>query len=180
MPANDNAHSLRLIEAIRNIKGNDAANAFADAHPLSKSADVHKKFHWACDICTALNTQFSKEEANAIRRSCRCGDGKTMAREISACIHKAGNIVEGCKLFSQKNKYAFLEYVTEHELIFGYYACVCSCIKRAEGTVPRRWCECSVGYTEPMFKQLLGETVQVTLIDTVKSGGNRCAFRIVW
>ncbi len=180
MPKNDNPHSLRLIEAIRSHANEDAANAFAAMYPLSKSADVDKKFRWACDVCTALETQFDADTTSAIRRDCRCGDGKTMAQEIAACITKAGNLTDGCAMFSAKNRYAFLEYVSEHEVIFGYHACVCSCVKRAEGLMPLLWCECSAGYVEAMFTQVFGSTISVTMLGSVKGGSSRCTFRVSW
>ncbi len=180
MPANDNAHALRMISALRDIHGESAADAFSQSFPLSKSADVTRKHHWACNVCTALESQFGAEDAATIRRACRCGDGATMAKEILSCIKKAGSLTDGCTLFTQKNHYAFLEYVDEHSLIFGYHDCVCSCIKRAEGNVPRLWCECSAGYTEAMFRQLFGDTVCVTLLGTAKSGDSRCTFSVRW
>lgn len=180
MPKNDNPHALRLTAAIRGQLGDDAAAAFAEQHPLSKSADADRKFCWAQDVCTALSEGIPQEAAFAIRRACRCGDGKMMAKEISSCISKAGNLPDGCQLFSQKNKYAFLEYVGEHELLFGYHACVCSCVKRADGILPLLWCECSAGYAEEMFRQVLGHSAQVTLLGSVKSGSSRCTFRIRW
>lgn len=180
MPKNDNAHALRLIEALRSSGGEEIAKSFENDYPLAKSADVDKKYRWACDICAALEAQYGADEAASIRRACRCGDGKTMAQEIAGCITKAGGLAGGCALFSQKNKYAFLEYINKHELIFGYHACVCSCIKRAEGNVPALWCECSVGYAAAMFRQVFGDNVSVTLIGSVKSGAERCSFCIQW
>lgn len=180
MPKNDNPHSLRLIESIRRHCSEEQALAFADAHPLPKSADIDKKFRWACDVCASLEAKLHADSAASIRRDCRCGDGKTMAQEISGCISRAGNLPNGCALFTQKNRYAFLEYVSEHELIFGYHACVCSCVKRVEGMLPLLWCECSVGYAEAMFRQVFGDTVQVTLLGSVKAGNERCSFHIRW
>lgn len=180
MPKNDNPHALRLLTALREHVGEEAATAFAKKHSLSKSADVDRKFCWAQEICTALSDAFAPETATSVRRACRCGDGATMAKEISACIRKAGSLAEGCALFSQKNKYAFLEYVDAHTLIFGYHACVCSCIKRAAGNVPMLWCECSAGYVDAMFRQVFGETVSARMQGTVKSGAPRCTFLIHW
>lgn len=180
MPKNDNAHALRLLAALRSTGHNEVASSYERDYPLSNSADVMKKYRWACDVCHALEAQFSPDEALSIRQACRCGDGKSMAKEISGCISKAGDLPGGCKLFSEKNKYAFLKYVSDHELIFGYHACVCSCIKRAEGPIPLLFCECSAGYAEAMFQQVFGDAVQVTLLDSVKNGAERCIFRIHW
>lgn len=178
MPKNDNPHALRLGDALRSRVGDEAAQAFAAAHPLQKSADIDRKFRWAQEVCTALDSGYDAEAVRQIRRACRCGDGKTMAKEIADCIAKARNLPEGCTLFTQKNRYAFLEYVSEHELIFGYHACVCSCVKRVEGVLPLTWCECSAGYAEAMFRQVFGEGVQVELLGSVKAGGARCEMRV--
>lgn len=180
MPKNDNPHALRLIASLRVLAGEEAATSFAANHPLSKSADIERKFCWVQDICAALTEAHSQEKAAVIRRACRCGDGSTMAKEINTCIRQAGNLTEGCALFSQKNKYAFLEYVDEHTLIFGYHACVCSCVKRAAGHVPMLWCECSAGYVDAMFRLVFGESVSVGIQGTVKSGAPRCTFLIHW
>lgn len=178
MPANDNPHSIRLVDSLRCHAGDAAAQAFADAHPLAKSADVNKKHRWACDICAALDAQFDQDTAAAIRRGCRCNDGRTMAAQIAGCIRKAGNLCDACALFTRENPCAFLEYVSDKELIFGYHACVCSCVKRADRPVPLLWCECSCGYAEAMLRQVFGEGVQVTLQGSVISGGARCEMRV--
>lgn len=180
MPKNDNPHALRLAEALRGHIGDEAAQAFAEAHPLAKSADVGKKYRWACEICEALSAQLDEDTAATVRRDCRCNDGRTMAQQIAGCIRRAGSLAGGCALFTQENPYAFLEYVSERELIFGYHACVCSCVKRAEGPVPLMWCECSCGYALAMFRQVLGEAVQVDLVGSVRAGGARCEMRVRW
>jgi len=180
MPRTDNPHSLRLIAAVSRRAGAAAADELARSHPLSKSADADKKAHWACEVCKVLEKQFDADTASAIRRDCRCGDGATMAKEIRACIAKAENLADGCALFTTKNKYAFLEYISEHEVLFGYHACVCSCVKRAAEPVPLLWCECSAGYAETMLRQALGSDVHATLRKSAKSGADRCEFLINW
>ena len=174
MPVNDNPHALRLAESLRSHAGDAAAQIFADAHPLARSADVSKKHRWACEVCAALSAQYDAETAAAIRRACRCNDGRTMAQQILRCLRKTTTPDAACALFTQENPYAFLEYISDDELIFGYRACVCSCVKRAEGPVPLLWCECSAGYTEAMFRQIFGEDVQVELLGSIAAVCTRC------
>ncbi|MBE5797212.1 MAG: hypothetical protein E7327_07535 [Clostridiales bacterium] len=178
MARNDNPHALRLAEALRTVLGEEAAERVSLEHPLSKSADADRKYQWARSVCACLDSTAGADEVRQIRRACRCGDGRTMAQEIASCIARAGSLQEGCALFSQKNRYAFLEYVSNRELRFGYHACVCSCVKRAEGLLPLTWCECSCGYAEAMFRQVFGEAVQVELLGSTKAGDDRCAMRI--
>jgi len=176
MPKNDNPHALRLAAALQTHLGEEAAQAMAQDFPLPKSAAIDAKYAWACRVTDAL-AHF--EDAAAIRRDCRCSDGRTMAQQILRCIRKAGSLPGGCALFTQENPYAFLEYVSGRELLFGYHACVCSCIKRADGPVPLLWCECSCGYAEAMFRQVFGEGVQVELVGSVRAGGARCEMRVL-
>ena len=82
-------------------------------------------------------------------------------------------------MFTRQSAHAFLHYVGEREVIFGYHSCLCSCVQQAAQPVPMLWCECSVGYTEAMFGFLFGK-VRVTLLESVVSGGNRCAMRVEW
>jgi len=180
MPKNDNPHAQRMYQAICAVKDTTHADRFAEAYPLSKSADVDAKCHWANNCCAYLSNSCTPDDAEQIRRACRCNDGKTMANAILAAIRKAGILAAGCELFSQQNKYAFLEYVNDHEFIFGYHACVCSCIKRSDQYVPLLWCECSVGYAQSMFRTVFGESVKVKLLESVNSDGTRCRMKITW
>ncbi len=178
MSRNDNPHALRLAEALRGIVGDAAADGFAAGCPLSKTANPEQKIRWAREVCAALDISYDAETVRSIRRACHCNDGKTMAKEIARCIARAGNLPDGCALFTETNRYAFLEYISERELIFGYHACVCSCVKRMPDVLPLTWCECSCGYAEAMFRQIFGEGVQVELLGSVKAGGQRCEIRI--
>lgn len=44
MAKNDNAHSVRLADSIERHVGNDTAREFEVNYPLSKSADIKKKY----------------------------------------------------------------------------------------------------------------------------------------
>lgn len=180
MAKNDNPHALRMYQAICEVKDAAHADRFAEVYPLSKSADVDQKHRWAHDCCSYLSDSCSPDDAMEIRRACRCNDGKTMANQIMTSIRKAGSLDAGCALFSQQNKYVFLEYVNDHELIFGYHTCVCSCIKRSDKYVPNLWCECSVGYAQNMFRLIFGEHVEVKLLESIKSDGTCCKMKITW
>ena len=180
MPRNDNPHSLRMCRALCHLGNSKLAEHFAEVNPLSRSASVEQKIRWACTCCDFLNEHCSLEEAILIRRTCRCKDGVTMANAILAAIRKTGSLSTACELFTQQNKYAFLEYVNAHELVFGYHACVCSCVKRSNQPVPRLWCECSVGYAESMFRHIVGKDVSIMLLESVKTGGKCCKMRITW
>ena len=52
MTKNDNAHSLRMVESLKRNIGEAEACEFEKKYPLSKSADIEKKFEWAKATCS--------------------------------------------------------------------------------------------------------------------------------
>lgn len=54
MAKNDNAHSVRLYESLKKNVGEEAANEIAETYPLSKAADIEKRFDWAQNVCEEL------------------------------------------------------------------------------------------------------------------------------
>ncbi len=70
-----------------------------------------------------------------------------------------------------------LEYV-DGALFLVYPTCYCSCVKRVDKPVSRTWCYCTLGYTKKMFDYILGRDVSVSLIESVKTGGDVCRIRI--
>lgn len=47
MPKTDNPHVLRLYDSLVKHTDEQAAKKIVDCAPLSKSADINKKFTWA-------------------------------------------------------------------------------------------------------------------------------------
>ena len=58
MAKNDNAHSIRMVNSIKMNIGNEMAKQFEESYPLSKSADVNKKYNWALNTCNYLEENF--------------------------------------------------------------------------------------------------------------------------
>lgn len=85
MPKNDNAHSLRLLDSLRKNCGDDVAEEFAQSYPLSKSANIEKKFKWAEAVCG----NFSKEDISVIRNVIvRVSKGyRKHCRKRGVCVH---------------------------------------------------------------------------------------------
>ena len=54
MAKNDNAQSVRLVESLERQIGYDTAREFEANFPLSKSADIEKKYQWAKTVCIIL------------------------------------------------------------------------------------------------------------------------------
>lgn len=48
---NDNSHTIRMVESIKAVIGDKEANEFEEKYPLSKSANLNRKFEWAKEAC---------------------------------------------------------------------------------------------------------------------------------
>lgn len=180
MPKNDNAHAMRLTAAIREVIGVGEAADFEARFPLSKAAGIEKKFQWAQQACLDLTARFDQTTLLRVREKCICNDGASTAKLLAKYRKEAGSLQGMAELFNSRESFAWLEYVSERELIFCYPQCYCGCVKRVEGQLPEAWCYCTVGYAKKLFGQLLETPVQAELLESVKTGGKRCAVRIVW
>ena len=175
---NDNAHSLRLVESLRLHAGEDTAEEFERLHPLSKSADYLKKFEWTKEACSFLEERFDGERIEAIRRDCHCNDGRSNAEKMRKYLNRAESVREFAELFDRSETFASLEYISERELRFCYPQCYCSCVKRVPKQVSGTWCLCTLGNAEGMFRELFGDTVKVSLLESIKTGGERCVISV--
>lgn len=181
MAKNDNAHSIRLIDSIRRNIGNDVGDEFEERYPLSKSANIEKKYEWAKDVCDYLDEHFDTETIMTLRKECRCNDGKSIANKILKYLNKADSIEQFVKDFNANESFAFLEYISDNKILFCYPECYCACIKRVPGEVSRSWCYCTLGNAEGIFREVFKrEDIKVTLLESIKTGGDKCAIGVEW
>ena len=87
MAKNDNAHSLRMVESLKQNIGEEVACEFEKEYPLSKSADIQKKYEWAKATCSYLEAHFDSDTILKIRKECRCNDGKSIAIKLLKYIN---------------------------------------------------------------------------------------------
>lgn len=180
MGKNDNAHLLRMVESLRNNVGNDKAMEFEESYPLSKSADITKKYEWAKKSCDYLEVSFDSDTIMNIRKDCRCNDGKSIAVKIVKYLKKANSVEEFVIAFNEKETFAALEYISDHKIRFCYPECYCACVKRVQGELSRAWCYCTLGNAEGIFKEVFQKDVKVALIESIKTGGDRCVIEVEW
>lgn len=176
MPKNDNAHALRFYNSLAQLDEPTAVE-FAQRHPLSKSADIEKKFAWAQAQCAFLEERFSPEEVETVRARCNCETGAALAKRMRGYWAKSGSLAEFAALFNQREKYVTLEAV-EDGLLLIYPECYCSCVKRVAEPISKTWCLCTLGHVGGLFRQVLDREVEVRLLETVKSGGERCVVKV--
>lgn len=177
MPKNDNAHAIRFYNSLAELD-EEAAIEFAERHPLSKSAGYEKKFAWAQEQCAFLEERFPPEDIEAVRARCHCEDGKAIAARMRGYLAKTGNLSEFAQLHNQKETYGRIEAV-EGGLALIYPQCYCSCVKRVDAPISRTWCLCTLGHAREMFSAVFGKPVEVQLLETVKTGGERCVIKVI-
>jgi len=180
MAKNDNAHAVRLAASLERHVGIAAAEKFAGEYPLSKSADVDRKFLWAKNVCAFLENNFTDGLIADIRRDCRCNDGASIAEKLRRYLNKAGSISEFAELFNAGETFAYIEYIDENHILFCYPQCYCACVKRHPGMLSRAWCYCTLGNADCIFRSLLGADVKVSLSESIKTGSHRCAIDVQW
>lgn len=180
MAKNDNAHSIRLMNSIRQHIGDAAGDAFGEKFPLSKAADVGKKFEWAHNVSTYLDAHYDPETIKALRKDCRCNDGKSIANKLLKYLKKADSIEDFVKAFNANETFASLVYISDNRIRFCYPECYCACVKRVPGELSKTWCYCTLGNAEGIFKEVFGEGVSVALLESIKSGGKQCVIEVKW
>ena len=180
MAKNDNAHAVRLAASLRRYAGHDAAEEFGESYPLSKSASAEKKYEWARSVCGYLEEHFETDAIIAIRKECRCNDGKSIANKLLKYLNQSDSIEESVDLFNGSETFAVLQYIDDHTILFCYPQCYCACVKRVPGELSKTWCCCTLGNAEGIFRAVFKKDVRVALLGSIKTGADRCTIKIEW
>lgn len=180
MAKNDNAHSIRMIESLRKNVGMKVAEKFEETYILSKSANIDKKYEWAKKVCSYLEENYDMSTIINIRKECRCNDGKSIANKLLKYLNKATDIEEFVRLFNQSETFAYLEYISDHKILFCYPQCYCACVKRVPQKLSKSWCYCTLGNAEGIFRSVFKKDVKVSLRESIKSGSDKCVIEVEW
>ena len=180
MAKNDNAHSVRLVDSLEKYVGFDTAREFEANFPLSKSADIEKKYQWAKATCSYLEEHFDIDTIIRIRKECRCNDGKSIASKLLKYLNQADSIQEFVRLFNKNETFACLEYISDNKIWFCYPECYCACVKRVPQKLSKTWCYCTLGNAEGIFSKVFKTDVKVTLLESIKTGADRCVIEVEW
>ena len=180
MAKNDNAHSVRLVGSLDINVGHDTAKEFEEKYPLSKSANIEKKYEWAKNTCGYLEEHFDTETIIRIRKACRCNDGKSIADKLLRYLNSADSIEEFVNTFNQNETFAFMEYVSDNKILFCYPECYCACVKRIPQNLSKTWCYCTLGNAEGIFSKVFRKDVKVALLKSIKTGADQCVIEVEW
>lgn len=178
MAKNDNPHAVRLYESLVKHGENESAEIIAQQYPLSKSATAEKKFAWAKSICEYINDKYDEETVSVIRMDCACGPELGKGKKLKDIYEKEANPLTFIKKANDLKQGFTLQFDGENYFLI-YPQCYCSCVKRVDATLPKAWCDCTLGYTKKMFSYIFSCEVQVELMSSVKMGDNVCRIKII-
>lgn len=177
MAKNDNPQVLRLYESIVKHSDKEKADEIINKVPLSKSANVEKKFLWAENICKELSRTFTEETVRTIRMDCACGPQSGKIEKLKKLYESSKDIAEFADKATKLNQGYTIKY-EDDSLYLIYPECYCSCVKQSEKHLPKTWCYCTLGYTKRMFDNVLDKQIEVELIESVKLGGDKCVIKV--
>ena len=173
----DNPHSVRLYDSIRKHADEETAEKITHKMPLSKSADIEKKFAWAESICADLESTFDEDTIREIRMECACGPTMGKRAKLKRIFQASSDLDDFVANVNKLNPGFTLEYA-EDMLFLIYPCCYCPCVKRIDKPISKTWCYCTLGYTQKLFEHILDCKVDVALIESVKAGGDLCKIQI--
>jgi hypothetical protein len=92
-------------------------------------------------------------------------------------------VIKDDKLYITKIPYDVNRYLeTEDETMKRYHACHCSFVKEhiksEQLDIDKDWCYCSAGFAKFPFETILGQELEVALLQTPLDGDNLCRFAI--
>lgn len=177
MAKNDNAHSVRLYESLKKNVSEEAANEIAETYPLSKAADIEKRFDWAQNVCEELTKKYDDSTVKKVRMDCACGPEEGKIGKLKKLYESCSSVEEFVEK-ANKLEQGFTIGYKDNALFLTYPQCYCSCVKRIDKPIGKAWCYCTVGYATRMFQTVLSKAVTVELLESVKMGDKQCVMKI--
>ena len=179
MSKNDNPHAIRLYESVLKHSNRTAADKIANQYPLSKAADIDKEFTWAESICADLENEFDDEMVKTIRMDCVCGPDMGNLSNFKNMYQSSTDLEEFVSNINNQNQGFTIEY-DDNALYYIYPECYCPCVNRIDKPISKTWCFCTLGYTKKMFEYILDRKVDVSLIESIKTGGSICKIKVTY
>ena len=130
--------------------------------------ETRKDLMQACgrDCCTAAFGVRSKEPPpsgalDALLATSQAAGGTEIRREGTTVYYSYGS--------SEQNPYGL-------RLLDGY--CMCPVVESGPAELSRTYCQCSAGYVREVFERMTGEPCRVEVLESLRTGGSRCRFKI--
>ena len=131
---------------------------------------------WIVDLVNSLDEHLDEETRQRVMESC----GRSCARSgpVRVARQHAGDLDGWLGILVKWHSGE--EYVQRDgsRITVLCQECVCPVVKDIEGTLPDTYCNCSLGWMKETFETVVGEPVDVTLVESVVRGGQMCRFVI--
>lgn len=173
-----NRNGQRLHASIKAHCGKEAADAILEKLPISMQPSPARMLGWIREMDELLERDIGPDLVEPIRAGCACGPSPNRINAIKKVYDASMGAEDFCRKMNNKQKGFSLE-LDEDGYLYSYPTCYCSAVKHLDEQVPRSWCLCTVGYTKRLFEGVLGEEVEVELLESVKTGGERCLMKVV-
>lgn len=173
----ENIQAKRLYDSICDLEGEEKANQILDGLSLAENPTNEEKYQWACSMCNKLNDNFDKDTVTKIRKGCKCGPVDA-AVNLMKGIWDESTDVEDFARRTRENPNAHSLEVDGDALIMTYDHCYCDFVNHTDKLVPKAWCECTLGYTEKLFSEVVGHQAKAELLESIITGGKVCRIKI--
>lgn len=132
---------------------------------------------WVKAAMRRLEDNFDGAAVKGIRMACQCGyamDEKlALLREL---ISDSANMEEFSAQYKAEAAGLFCD---KGELYLQFSFCPCPMLAQVDRLDSFTWCQCTAGYSAELFKKAFGCAVDVTLLQSIKAGDERCLMKIV-
>ncbi len=112
------------------------------------------------------------------------GENKEIVKPLSYEEIDTG-IAEWQKIIGEENIYRkdnliFLNYVQNpNGLKISDGFCLCPMVEDGPASLSPTYCYCSVGYVQYLFYSFIGKKVNVELLESLRTGGKSCRFKVI-
>ena len=130
---------------------------------------------WVVNLMESLDAHLDEETKATVMescgRACACGGAISSAEDCTGNVDKLLSTLE--KWIGKGNARRDGDVV--HVV---YPRCLCHLVANGPERLPDAYCLCSRGWLKEMFETVLGELVEVDLLDSVKRGADQCGFTV--
>lgn len=164
-----------------------------------KAQSTDEEYHKIIDKIGEINEDASaNEQGTYIESFLSLSENSLLEEEITKTMRSCGyNCIDPFTIQQAKTIYKnsenllqFLEELNivgigggnlhfEGDIIVGEYdRCYCN-LSQWAASVPNCYCQCSAGWFEKLFSEVLEQQVEVSIVDTINNGADKCTFNIV-
>lgn len=184
-------YTHHYMETLKTLEPEQYKNILADNHhQIPKSSmDAEKKYYEQSDSLEAYLVERHQRKVAELQEHC---DENKIWYEQKITQAVVDYVAENQEILSGVMKDGDL-YITkfpyhpegvfnaENDLMRRYHYCHCAFAKASiltDHPVDSDWCYCSGGFAKFPFEVILGRTLEVTLLESVLKGDDKCRFKV--